>query len=102
MLKHGEGFDGCAWLEEVESYAEWLDFEPRLRAKYGDGYTLSAVCLAIRKRDGALIGIMDFRHPLTDFLYRYAGSIGYSVRSSERLCNRNAWLTAADLCRVGR
>ena len=31
-----------------------------------------------------LVGIIDYRHPLTEFLKRFGGNIGYSVRPSER------------------
>ncbi len=84
LIKNGEGADGCAALEETESYDEWLDFENRLKRKYGAGYTPSTVCLAIRMSDNKLIGIIDFRHELTDFLLKYGGNIGYSVLISER------------------
>lgn len=82
MLRFGSSFDGCAGLEGVEDYAQWLDFEGRLRRKYGAGYTPSEVFLAMAEETVA--GIMDYRHPLTPFLLRYGGSIGYSVRPSLR------------------
>ncbi len=84
LIKNGESADGCAALEETETYDEWLDFENRLKKKYGKGYTPSTVCLAVRISDNKLIGIIDFRHDLTDFLKKYGGNIGYSVLPSER------------------
>lgn len=33
---------------------------------------------------GKVVGIIDYRHPLNDFLLRYGGSIGYSVLPSQR------------------
>ncbi len=84
MKLNGDGFDGCAGLEECGSFEEWIRFEERLRAKYKEGYVPSEVFLALRKRDDRLVGIMDYRHPLTDFLLRFGGNIGYSVRPSER------------------
>lgn len=84
MLQNGDDFDGCAGLEDVSSYAEWADFENRLRRKYGAGYVPSEVFLAVRKADDALVGLIDYRHPLSDFLLRYGGNIGYSVLPSER------------------
>ena len=41
MLQDGDRFDGCAGLENVQSFEEWIDFESRLRAKYKDGYVPS-------------------------------------------------------------
>ena len=81
MLTSGDSFDGCAGLEEVETYAEWLDFDARIQAK---GWVPSEVFLAVRQEDGKVVGIMDFRHPLTPFLLQYGGNIGYSVAPDER------------------
>ena len=30
MLQHGDSFDGCAGLEDVQSFEEWIDFENRI------------------------------------------------------------------------
>lgn len=84
MFKNNDKFAGCAGLEEVENYNEWLNFEERLSKKYGDSYVPSEVYLAIRLCDDSLIGIIDFRHPLSEFLFNYGGNIGYSVRPSKR------------------
>ncbi|MDE7303486.1 MAG: GNAT family N-acetyltransferase [Oscillospiraceae bacterium] len=84
MLENGDGFDGCAGLEAVESYGEWLKFEERQKKLYGEDYVPSEVYLAVRKSDGAVVGIMDYRLKLSDFLLKFGGSIGYSVRPSER------------------
>ncbi len=84
LNNNGDSFDGCAGLEECDSFEEWLRFEERLRAKYKEGYVPSEVFLAVWKKDNYLVGIIDYRHPLTDFLLKYGGNIGYSVRSSER------------------
>lgn len=46
-----QSFDGCAGLEEVNSYKEWLNFDKRLQNKYGDEYVPSTVYLAIRESD---------------------------------------------------
>lgn len=84
MKANGDSFDGCSGLEDCASYEEWVQFEKRLRKKYGEGYVPSEVFLAVREADDRLIGIIDYRHPLTDFLLRFGGNIGYSVRPSER------------------
>lgn len=84
MKKSGDSFDGCAGLESVQSFEEWIDFEARLKTKYKDEYVPSEVFLAVREKDNCVVGIIDFRHPLSDFLFRFGGNIGYSVRPSER------------------
>lgn len=84
MLQNGDSFDGCAGLKKVRSFKEWLNFEGRLRKTYGKDYVPSEVFLAVRKHDNSVVGIIDFRHPLSDFLRNFGGHIGYSVRPSER------------------
>ena len=84
MKKSGDSFDGCAGLEDCDSFEEWNRFDERLKARYKEGYVPSEVCLAVREKDDCLVGIIDYRHPLTDFLLHFGGNIGYSVRPSER------------------
>ncbi len=55
-----------------------------IKNKYGKSYVPSDVYLAIRKSDNKLVGIIDIRKGLTDFLYNYGGNIGYSVLPEER------------------
>ena len=84
FLKRDEVIHGSAELENVENYDEWINFEERLSKKYGEDYVPSTVCLAIRETDNKLVGIIDFKHKLTDFLFNYGGNIGYSVLPEER------------------
>ena len=84
MLANIDSFDGCAGLEEVDSFSEWIDFENRLKRKYGDGYVPSEVFLGVRIADEKVVGIIDYRHPLSPFLFQYGGNIGYSVLPAER------------------
>ena len=84
ILDLGEHFDGCEGLEDVSSYAEWLDFENRLKARYGKGYVPSDIYLAVVEETDIVVGIIDFRHYLSDFLLQYGGHIGYSVVPTQR------------------
>ena len=84
FLENDESFDGCAGLEECKTFEEWVDFDNRLSKKYGKNYVPSFVYLAIRISDNKLIGIIDIRKRLSDFLYNYGGNIGYSVLPTER------------------
>lgn len=66
------------------TYSEWLQIikdnlsKDRANPKFGLSHTFFAV-----KNDGKIVGIVNFRHTLTDF-YKDSGHIGYSVRPSER------------------
>ena len=84
MLANKDSFDGCACLEEADSFDEWIDFDARLKKKYGEDYVPSEVFLAVRAKDDKVVGIIDYRHPLSSFLMKYGGNIGYSVLPSER------------------
>ena len=84
FLNKKESLDGCAGLEECENFDEWVNFEERLSNKYKDQYVPSSVYLAIRNEDNKLVGIIDIRKGLSDFLFRYGGNIGYSILPSER------------------
>lgn len=84
FLDSGDDLDGCAGLERCESYAVWLDFDTRLKALYGDGCVPSTVYLAVREADDTLVGMIDCRQFLSDFLLNYGGQIGYSVHPAHR------------------
>ena len=84
MIKNGDSLDGCAGLEEVDTFSEWIKFERRLKKKYGTEYVPSEVFLAVRIDDEKVVGMIDYRHPLTQFLFQYGGNIGYSILPSER------------------
>ena len=81
MLANHDSFDGCAGLNEVVRYEEWLDFRGRVR---NQGWVRSDTWLTVRKSDGRVVGIIDCRSALTDFLLQYGGHIGYCIRPSER------------------
>ncbi len=81
MLANHDSFDGCNGLEKAETYEEWLDFRGREKKK---GRSPSHTWLAVRKSDGRVVGIVNYRSPLTDFLLQYGGNIGYCIRPSER------------------
>ena len=78
LRKQGnEEFAGCVGLEDAENYEEWLDTESMLKRKYGVQYVPSVVYLGIE--DGKVVGVIDIRAFLSDFLYNYGGSIGYTI-----------------------
>ena len=56
FLEKDESFDGCAGLEDCNTYEEWLDFDNRLSKKYGESYVPSDVFLGVRKKDNKLVG----------------------------------------------
>lgn len=78
--------DGCGPLERVENPEEWLrsiraDMDP---VTVPEGRVQATQFLALRGSDGRLVGMLQVRHYFNEYLEKYAGHIGYSVRPSER------------------
>jgi predicted acetyltransferase len=84
FFESGDSFDGCAKLEDCENYEDWIDFENRLSKAYGESYVPSRLYLGVRKSDNTVVGMIDIRTRLSEFLYNYGGNIGYSVLPQER------------------
>lgn len=84
MLAGGDSFDSYAGLENAESFGEWLKFEECLKKLYGESYVPSEVYLAVRESGGRVVGIIDYRRQLSDFMFNFGGNIGYCVRPDER------------------
>lgn len=83
----GENFmPGCGPLRTTPDLRKWL----KKTALYSDKDTVpsnlvvSTQFLCIRKSDECLIGMIQVRHSLNDYLMNYGGHIGYSIRLSER------------------
>ncbi len=78
--------DGCGplrfntspeqWLEDIRRYAD-PDTVP-------EGKVQATQFLAVRQPDGRVVGMIQVRHYFNEYLEKYAGHIGYSVRPSER------------------
>jgi predicted acetyltransferase len=69
-------------LDASGSYAEYL-LELAKREK-GHGKWLPCSNYFLVNEENRILGMLDIRHQLNDFLYRVGGHIGYSVRPSER------------------
>ena len=80
MLEHADSFDGCSGLNEVDTYEEWLDFHGREARK---GWVPSRTWVTVRRSDGRVVGIVNFRTPLTEFLLQFGGHIGYCIRPAD-------------------
>jgi len=86
FIENGDSMDGTAGLKNVESFEEWYStFYDNLREEtVREGFVPSSTYMAISNDDGRLIGMIDIRHRLNDYLLNFGGHIGYSVRKSER------------------
>lgn len=76
---------GSELFDKTESYEEWLSAVTRNTdpKTVNENWVVTDTFFAIRKGDDKIIGIIDLRHTLNDFL-KDLGNCGYSVRPSER------------------
>lgn len=86
MLDAGSSMDGCSGLQNYESAAEWLAYVRSLeKTETCPAHLVTATLfVCVRREDGRIVGMLDLRHRLNDFLAEYGGHIGYSVRPDER------------------
>ena len=78
--------DGCGPLRFNESAQQWLaDVRAYMDpATVPEGKVQATQFLAIRESDSRLVGMLQVRHTLNDYLRQFGGHIGYSVRPGER------------------
>ena len=76
---------GASLLETMD-YDSWLSIMERSKREETAPFDWVAATelFALRKSDGRLVGMINIRHSLNDFLRSYGGHIGYGVRPSER------------------
>ena len=86
FLDFGGSMDGAGSLRRLESGRAWLDEVERFSRPetVPEGKVVSTQFILLREADDRLLGMLQLRHDLNDYLRRIAGHIGYSVRPSER------------------
>ena len=80
-------FSGFNDLENFKNnYEEWLEYIKKQLNKetVPQGYVTAHTFFTIRKSDNKLVGIINIRHELNEYLLNYGGHIGYSILPSER------------------
>lgn len=77
---------GGAFLDKITSYSEWLQ---QLKNNSSEktvhpNLVVASTFFAVRQHDNKIIGMIDIRHTLNDYLRNYGGHIGYGVHPLER------------------
>ena len=78
--------NGVGGLQDYDRVADWLQF-CRLKASPAtcpEHLVPDSTFLCVRKQDDRLVGMVNIRHDLNDWLKDYGGHIGYSIRPDER------------------
>ena len=78
--------DGCGPLRKYEDPVKYIsECEKYTSPKtLPEGLVIATQFFYIRKSDNCLVGMIQVRHWLNDYLSEYGGHIGYSIRPSER------------------
>lgn len=86
FLDENSSMDGCGSLKHFDNPQDWLDQNKSLENKdtVPENWAQSTQFAYIRKSDKVLVGMIQIRHYFNDFLEKYGGNIGYSIRPSER------------------
>jgi len=85
-LKESSLINGSAGLNRFSSIEDWLE-ELKKRsseATVPEGLVPSSTYLGVREKDNYIVGMIDIRHYLNEYLTQVGGNIGYSVRKTER------------------
>ena len=104
FLDAGDSMDGAGPLRRFDDPAAWL----QVVESYMQPETLPADMvqatqfICVRESDRKLVGMLQVRHYFNDYLKKYAGHIGYSVRPSERRKGYATWMLrqGLDFCRT--
>ena len=86
FIYNNESMDETGFLRNTISPQEYIEKSLLNETEEVDGRKVTSTqLLAIRKNDNNhIVGMIQIRHFLNDYLLQYGGHIGYSVRKSER------------------
>lgn len=86
FLDTGSSMDGCGSLRRQENPGDWLDDNARMERleTLPDNLVIATQYVLVRLPEHRILGMIQVRHSLNDYLSRFGGHIGYSVRPSER------------------
>lgn len=86
FLDYNSEINGTGGLDRYENYDEWLlkigrDLD---LTNIPEGRVPANTFFMIRISDNKIIGMVNIRHQLNEFLLNEGGHIGYSIRPTER------------------
>ena len=78
--------NGSAGLDRFSSIEDWLEELNKRSCEdtVPKGLVPSSTYLGVREKDNYIVGMIDIRHYLNEYLTQVGGHIGYGVRKTER------------------
>ena len=85
-LKESPLINGSAGLNRFSSIEDWLEELNKRSCEdtVPKGLVPSSTYLGVREKDNYIVGMIDIRHYLNEYLTQAGGHIGYGVRKTER------------------
>lgn len=86
FLAAGSSMDGTGSLRKCETAQQWIAFNQMMEnpETVPSHWVPSTQYVYLRKSDMRIVGMIQLRHDLNEYLRNFGGHIGYSVRPSER------------------
>ena len=86
FIEYNSEIHGVGGLNKyLENYESWLQHLEKMREiKEIDKLVPAETFFLIREDDNRIVGMINIRLALNDFLKKYGGNIGYSIRPTER------------------
>lgn len=86
FIKNSDSLDGTAGLATAASIEDWLTAlqDNSSEKTVRPGLVPASTFLGLRVKDNRIVGMIDIRRRLNEYLLEFGGNIGYSVRKSER------------------
>lgn len=86
FIESGDSMDGSSSLRRYENIKDWLMMLDKMEDPdtVPEGFVPATLFLYVREADQRVVGMIQIRRGLNDFLENYGGHIGYCVRPSER------------------
>ena len=70
-------------IKEFDNYLKISESE-HTNINFFPGYVKASTFFLIRKTDKKILGAINIRHELNEFLFKFGGHIGYGIRPTER------------------
>lgn len=88
MINNKDTCHGCGSIEDYPNYSDWLDhiavYAVKALIPKDSKYVEGSQYILLDEENQRVIGMVNIRHELNDYLLRFGGHIGYSIRPLER------------------
>ena len=86
FLDSGDSMDGTGGLRDFDDPQDWIAFLEKHRnpKTVPEGRVPATQLIFVREEDNKIVGMLDIRHSLSEYLRKFGGHIGYSVAPGER------------------